>query len=231
MAEEVTKILMPESCGTDPASLMAMMNSSNGLGGNNWIWVLFLFMLYGRNGLGFNGNSELGQDLLMQAINGNKEAIGNLSTTMNCNMGQINNAINAVQMAVQQSGCELGHQITTQGYENRLANQEQTGILGSKIDNQTNVINNQFCALKEREMQTHIDELIEKNSSLKSQIDNANQTAQIQQYISNLITPLQSEVSAIKAAQPATTTVPYPQLTAVPTSYLYGYGNYGSMWS
>ena len=32
--------------GTDPATLMAMMNNG-GFGNGSWIWVIFLFFLYG----------------------------------------------------------------------------------------------------------------------------------------------------------------------------------------
>lgn len=78
-------------------------------------------------------------------------------------------------------------------------------------------------------MQSKIDALQEEKSTLLAQISNANQTAAIQNYIAGVVTPLANTVNAIKAAQPATTTVQYPQLTAVPTSYLYGYN--GSIWS
>lgn len=80
-----------------PAALMAMMNN-NGMGGNGgwwWIWIILIFFCwggFGGNGFGRDGNaagrlaSELNTDantnLLMQAINGNKDAINSLSTTV-----------------------------------------------------------------------------------------------------------------------------------------------------
>ena len=39
-----------------------------------------------------------------------------------------------------------------------------------------------------------------------------------------MLAPIQKEVSEIKAAQPATVSVQYPSLTAVPSYYLYGNG-------
>ena len=82
----------------DPAALMAMMNNG-GFGGNGgwwWIWIILIFFCwggFGGNGFGRGGNdagrlaSQLNTDantsLLMQAINGNKEAISSLSNTLN----------------------------------------------------------------------------------------------------------------------------------------------------
>ena len=73
----------------DPAALMAMMNN-NGMGGNGgwWIWIILLFFVwggFGGNGFGNNRcgeaaqvasqlNTDANTNLLMQAINGNKDA-------------------------------------------------------------------------------------------------------------------------------------------------------------
>lgn len=256
--------------GNDTNSMLpALMNNGcNGMGA--WWIIIFLACLWGRNGFGGGQDfsslystlaSGQNSNLVMDAINGNGNAISQLAQTLNtstqniqqaicsvnqsiCAVGnqvgmtgaQIQNAVTtgdaAIATQIQQAACQLGNQVTVQGYENRIANSEQTAILGSKIDQQTTLLTSEFCALKEREMQARIDQLIEANSGLKSQIDNANQTAQITSYVNSLVTPLANTVNAIKAAQPATTTVQYPQLTAVPTSYLYGYTGYnGSIWS
>jgi uncharacterized protein YPO0396 len=90
------------------------------------------------------------------------------------------------------------------------------------INAQTIAMNDQFCALKERELQNKIDTLTANNTALKTQIDNANQTAAV----AAMLAPIQKEVSEIKAAQPSTATVQYPQLTAIPSYYLYGNSNY-----
>ena len=84
-------------------------------------------------------------------------------------------------------------------------------------------MNDQFCALKERELQNKIDSLTAQNTNLKGQIDNAAQTAAV----AAMLAPIQKEVSEIKAAQPSTVSVQYPQLTAVPAYTLYGNGYYG----
>lgn len=214
----------------------------------------------GAPGLEAMVNNDYGRSLLMSAIQGNATAISELAATLNCSTAQVQNAINALSSQVQSVGntvgltgqqiinetqkgfatmgsslasccCDLRNAINQQGYDNQLGTLNQTNVLAGKIDAQTQVINNQFCALKEREMQSRIDELMERNSTLKGQIDNAAQTAQIGQYIASAINPinaalncLQTEVNAIKAAQPPVVSVPYPQLAAVPQSYINGYG-------
>ena len=208
-------------------------------------------------------NGDTGRELLAQGIQGNQAAINQLAQTFNTtaqNMASalctINNSIcqvgNQVGMsgaqvisAIQQGNMSLQQQLaqcccdnkllaTTQGYENRLALRDQTTLLSSKIDYQTNVITDKFCDLEKREMQSKIDALREQNSSLMGQISNANQTAAITQYINQTIAPVAADVAALKAATPPTVSVPYPQLSAVPTAYLCGgYGNFynGSIWS
>ena len=204
----------------------------------------------------------------MQAINGNATAISQLASTLNSDINSIQGAIQGVMGAVnsvgnqvgmssqsiinsiQSGNCSLGNQIstaacginnaiTTQGYENRLANQEQTSILGSKIDNQTTLINDKFCALEQRELQNKIDSLQASNTQLQNQISNANQTALFSQMINNAITPvnsaistLQTDLTAIKGVLPSTITVPNNAYTAIPTAYVYGTGLYGnnSLW-
>jgi hypothetical protein len=56
-------------------------------------------------------------------------------------------------------------------------------------------------------MQDKIDSLTSANNILKNQIDNAAQTAAIESYVAGLINPVISDVSAIKASQPATVTI------------------------
>ena len=119
----------------DPAALMAMMNNNGGFGGNGawWIWIILLFFCwggFGGNGFGRGANdasrlaSELNTDantnLLMQAINGNKEAISSLSNTLNCDfnsvtaaLNNINSGVNQISCDVKLSGCEVINAITS----------------------------------------------------------------------------------------------------------------------
>lgn len=161
--------------GLDPNMVMAMMNNrgNNGFGGEGgwFMWVIFLFFLMGWGGNGFGGfgnrnggavagdaalasmiNNDQGRDLLMQAIQGNANAISQLASTTQCSFGQVQQAINAVAGTVQQVGnqvglsgqqiinavqagdCNLAHQIADCCCENRLAICQQTNTLQNSIN-------------------------------------------------------------------------------------------------
>ena len=85
--------------GIDP-NLMAMLTNASknqdawGGGGCWFMWVILLFWLWGGNGYG-NGfgrgaadgipnqlNNDFGRDVLLQAINGNGQAVSQLATTL-----------------------------------------------------------------------------------------------------------------------------------------------------
>lgn len=103
----------------DPAALMAMMNN-NGMGGNGgwwWIWIILIFFCWGGfGGNGFGGrnagalaselNSDANTNLLMQAINGNKDAINSLATTLNCDINSVQTALNTINSGVSQISCD-----------------------------------------------------------------------------------------------------------------------------
>lgn len=124
--------------------------------------------------------------MLLQAINGNGNAISQLATTLNCDINAVQSAINSVQSQIQSVGnqvgmsgqqiinaiqagnCQIASQIAScccdvrtaierQGYEGQLATLNQTNTLGSKIDQQTTLISDKFCQLEMRELQNKID--------------------------------------------------------------------------
>ena len=175
--------MIPDNRGNqsslDPNVLFAsMMNGNNGFGGNgNWMWVVFLFFLYplmrnsgfwgnndGNSGnlgsLGNLVNNDSGRELLMQAINGNANALRDLAAMLNTSTSSIQHAIcgvnnsitqlsgqvgmsgqqiiNAIQLGNQglaaqlaQCCCDLRTAITTGNYENQIATLNQTNTLQS----------------------------------------------------------------------------------------------------
>lgn len=166
-----------------------------------------------------------------------------LSSLQVINAIQSGNAALASQFC--QCCCENKLLVTSQGYENQIATLNQTNQLGSQADRntrsitdaiaaQTVAMNDGFCAIKERELQSKIDTQAEIITQLRGQIDNANQTAQI----ASMLAPIKSEVDLIKASQPNTVPVQWPNLVAVNNTpysggfygYGYGYGNGGSYW-
>lgn len=54
------------------------------------------------------GNQNNNTDLLMQAINGNKDAINTLSTNLNCDVKSIDTALCSIQNAIGKVGGEVG---------------------------------------------------------------------------------------------------------------------------
>ena len=119
----------------DP-SVVAMMNNG-GFGNGNWIWILFLILLFGRNGFGGHGDNVAGtgylsnqitntasRDLLMQAITGNGTAVQNLASSLNCDINSIKCAINGVQSSI----CQVGNQVGMSGQQ--IINAIQQGNMG-----------------------------------------------------------------------------------------------------
>ena len=152
--------------GVDPNVLLAM-KGNNGFGGEGgwFMWVIFLFFLMGwgggwggfgnngRGGLANEINNDNGRALLMDAIGGNRNALSNLATQLNCTEGQIQSAISALTSQVQSVGNQVGmsgmqtinalqqgnmqiaQQLANCCCENRLATCQQTNTLQAAINN------------------------------------------------------------------------------------------------
>lgn len=275
--------------GLDP-NLLVAMNRGGGFGSNegSWfIWLLFILCFCGWGGNGWGGfgnngrgglaneiNNDYGRGLLMDAIGGNRNALSNLATQLNCTEGQIQNAISALTSQVQSVGNQVGmsgmqtinalqqgnmqiaQQIANCCCENRLAICQQTGTLQNAINNvatgQERGFSNvayetqrQTCdlhnAIKEataelkagqtaaefRDMQDKIDHLREENGNYKSSAMMSQIVGQSLAPVNAALAGLQSEVNAIKCAQPNTVTVPYQPFQAIPNCVAYQAGLYG----
>lgn len=244
--------LMNNNKGIDPG-ILAMLGDKNrdGFGGNDFFAILLLFILMGwggngnglfgnRGGVGGEGlnilNNDSTRELLMSAIQGNGNAISQLSTQLGCSIGQVQEGINTLNMslcnvgnqvgmsgqqiinAVQAGNCTLANQIAScccdvrtaierQGFENQLATVNQTNtlqntmnsnfvalnnaerdnfqMLGAKIDNQSQMIQDKFCQLEMREMQNRINTLQQEKSALET-------SALLQQQTQNLVGQLRT---------------------------------------
>lgn len=274
--------------GVDPNVLLAM-KGNNGFGGEGgwFMWVIFLFFLMGWGGNGWGGfgnngrgglaneiNNDYGRGLLMDAIGGNRNALSNLATQLNCTEGQIQSAISALTSQVQSVGNQVGmsgmqtinalqqgnmqiaQQIANCCCENRLAICQQTGTLQNAINNVANsqeraasslayATQQQTCdlhnAIKDataelkagqtaaefRDMQDKIDHLREENGNYKSSAMMSQIVGQSLAPVNAALAGLQSEVNAIKCAQPNTVTVPYQPFQAIPNCVAYQAGLYG----
>lgn len=176
--------------------------------------------------------------MLGQDFNQVSSAIGNVQNSLN----QIANAqgLSTLQVinAIQSGDASLASQFQQCCCQNQLAMANQTNALTAQaernnnavlqaINAQTVAMNDQFCAARERDMQSKIETQAEIITQLRGQIDNANQTAQITGYVNSLIAPLQAKVTEIADKQPQTVPVQWPQLTAVNTTPYINGGFYG----
>lgn len=112
----------------DPA-LLLLLNNNGGFGGGNFMWIIFLFFLYpllrngglfGNGGMFGGGgcgndctsyvsnlaNNQTGRELLAQAIQGNRDAIGNLSNMLGCQIGDIQTVLSQIMTKVSDLGCQ-----------------------------------------------------------------------------------------------------------------------------
>ena len=134
---------------------------------------------------------------MLQAINGNGAAVSQLATTLNCDINAVQATLNTIGAQIQSVGntvgltgqqvinaiqagncdlaskiasccCDVRQAISTQGYENRLATIDQTATLAGKLDAQTALIQDKFCALEMREMQNKIDALRDEKIALQT---------------------------------------------------------------
>ena len=179
--------------------------------------------------------SSLGQDfnLVNSAVQTLQSGLSALALQQAVSVPQIINSIQAGNSTLMGKLCECcceNRLLTTQqGYEAQLRTLEQTNQLGSQADRntrsitdaiaaQTVAMNDGFCAIKERELQSKIDTQSEIITQLRGQIDNANQTAAITGYINSLVSPIAKEVDDIKCKMPNTVPVTWPNLAAVNTT-------------
>ena len=218
---------------SDPNSLLwASIMNNGGFGGNNGLWWLFL-LLFARGGFGFGENgiqsqlcNDKANDWVLQAINGNRTAIENLASTLNCDVSAIQNTlcqigaqiqnvaaktelsgaqiINAIQAGNSQvmnmmatCCCDLKG-ILNQGFSSLgYAFRDQTCELEKAIGNSTAQILAGQRAAEMREMQDKIDALREEKQDFK-----------FGNMLAAYISPLKQEVAEIKCHLPKTVVIP-----------------------
>jgi hypothetical protein len=176
MTEKSNVLVFPENGGNnngsiDPALLFATMNNGGWGGMNNPFWMIFMlpflypffnmFGGYGNWGGGnFGGgtgflanqlNNDAGRDLLLQAINGRADALGQLANLTHSSIETVKTNLFTLQSAIQNVGAQVGmsgletinalqlgnanlsRQICECCCENRLAIANQTNALQTSL--------------------------------------------------------------------------------------------------
>ena len=279
--------VFPEGNGSslDP-NLVAMMNGGGGFGGNGfnnpfWALVLLAFLRnnfgWGGDGNGGNCSAAFVSSQLGQAIAGNANALSNLSTHLDCSIGQVQTGIAALQSAIQsvanqtgmsgmqvinaiQSGntaianqisqccCDNKLLTTSQGYENRISNLQQSQLIQNGFNQIGYAAAEQTCAIKQNQTDNtsrvlaKLDAIEDSRkdreiSSLTAALTAANGRAERQSERA----PIYKAVTDIQCKQPSTFSVPYQPFTAIPNcvayqmglcgGFPYGPNPYGSIWS
>lgn len=173
-------------------------------------------------------------DSLKLGINTVQGAIAQVASQVGMSGLQVVNAIQAgnsdLASRLCSCCCDMKQLVTSQGYENQIATLNQTNALSGAIagngqrtvdaiaDLKTTMVQ-EFCAVKEREMQSKIDTQADIINQLRNEADNARQT----NMISAMLAPIAKEVDDIKCKLPSTVSVNYPNLYAVnATPYVSG---------
>ena len=116
---------IPDGNNSLDPNLMLALSQNGGFGNGNWMWMMFMWILFpwifngngfgggfgGNNGTGFLANqlnNDAGRDLLLQAINGRADSLGQLANILNTNVSNVQNGVNAIQNAVQTVGAQVG---------------------------------------------------------------------------------------------------------------------------
>lgn len=178
----------------------------------------------------------LGQDYnqVSAAVAALQSGLSNLALQQAVSVPQLINSIqsgNATLMSKLCDCCCENRLLTTQqGYESRIATIEQTNQLGSQADRntrsitdainaQTVAMNDQFCAAKERDLQSKIDTQADIITQLRGQISNDKQT----EAFTAAFNTLNQKITELSARQPNTVPVVWPNLQAVnATPYVSG---------
>ncbi len=138
MSETTEKVYcMPEN-GNNTAEMLALMGNNNW--NNNPFMYLIWLAFFGGNGFGWGNKNDTAQvnevsrqvatladninnnhnnNLALQAINGNRDALGQLAQTFNTDLAAITSAVANVRAAIQTVGGQVGY--SAEGVKNAIA--------------------------------------------------------------------------------------------------------------
>lgn len=204
-----------------------------------------------------------GNNSLMSAIQGGTGEVRSLANTLNCDFNAVQGAINAVQSAIcgvgnqvgmgsaqvinaintgnmalantlQSCCCDVKQLVTTQGYENRINNiqqsnmitkgfgdiaygtQAQTTALAANADANARAILSKLDAIEDSRKDREINSLTAALTAANSRAERASELA-----------PIYKALNDIQCKQPNTVTVPYSPITPVPSCVAWNAALYG----
>ena len=252
----------------DPNLFAALNNGGmGGFGGGNLWWVILFALFWSRGNYGsFSGGYTPEMNtLIMNGAQGNRMAISELASSLNCSVGQINTILSNIQSTIQnvgaqnnlsfaqtinaiQSGdaniistlqnccCGIKELVTTQGYETRINNLQQSQLIQNGFSQIGYAAAENTCAIKQNatdntgRILAKLDAIEDSRkdreiSSLTAALTAANSRAERQAELA----PLYKAVGDIQCKLPQTYNVPYQPFTAIPNCLAAQYGLYGNV--
>ena len=200
----------------------------------------------------FSATTGLNFSAVQNAICGVRSSISEVGAQLGFSAERVINAAQAgdcrVIQAIKDCCCNTNQNILKMGYENQLANERQTAMinqgiygLNTALDRNATAIEynsaTQTCALQNTIKDTSnantqailskLDAMEDSRkdreiNTLTAQLAAANARAERQSELA----PIYSQITEIRRNQPSTTTIEYPQLTAIPSAALYGVSPY-----
>lgn len=167
------------------------------------------------------GNAALAQQLCSCCCE-NRLAIVNQTNTLqaqaagNFAASQLQSAQNQAATQLQMAQIESADQLAVCQQTNALSSQAErnTNSILNAINAQTVAMDNQFCQLKERELQSKIDTQSDIITQLRGQISNDKQT----EVFTAAFNQLNDKINTIANRQPNTIPVQWPNIQAVSTT-------------
>lgn len=225
--------------GIDTGYLMGLMggNGNGGFFGNNGgfqdiIALIVIAAIFGNGNFGFGGNNNQGnsaeREMIMSAIQRNGIDLNQLASSINCSVGQIESAINAVSTQLCNVGshigmssqqiinsiqagnsalatqlanccCNVQQAIERQGYETRIATSEQTHSIVDSGNENTRAILAKLDSIQTQALQDKIAALTAQNTTLQGEISQRNQNATILNAVGQQIAPLAAGLQALQS--------------------------------
>ena len=225
--------------GIDTGYLMGLMggNGNGGFFGNNGgfqdiIALIVIAAIFGNGNFGFGGNNNQGnsaeREMIMSAIQRNGIDLNQLASSINCSVGQIESAINAVSTQLCNVGSQIGmssqqiinsiqagnsalatqlancccnvqQAIERQGYETRIATSEQTHSIVDSGNENTRAILAKLDSIQTQALQDKIAALTAQNTTLQGEISQRNQNATILNAVGQQIAPLAAGLQALQS--------------------------------
>lgn len=224
------------------------------------VLLAFLRNGFGWGGGDGNCSNGFISSQLGQAIQGNANAISNLATSLNCTEGQILGAVNALQSAIQSVGaqnnlsfaqtvnavnsgnasiistlqsccCDIKQLVTSQGYESRLNNLQQSQLIQNGFSQVSYAAAEQTCSLKQNNNENtnriiaKLDAIEDSRkdreiASLTAQLTASNARAERQAELA----PIYKALNDIQCKQPNVVTVPANNGVLIPSCVAWQYG-------